>query len=93
MSTVERNAIRLAGYTSYVAGVAGTGLYLGSPWGWVLLAAAGAIPGGYLLRQDVERRGVDRDRERLGVGRQNGRPTGPAPEPLGTVPPEVPPAF
>jgi hypothetical protein len=52
----EAVMVRLVSYGAYVLGVTGGAAYLGAPWGWLLLAVAGAIPGGYLLAKDMQGR-------------------------------------
>lgn len=88
---VERVTVRFAGYGAYVLGIGGAAVWLGSPWGWVALAVAGGVPGFYMLRRDLDDRSVERDRDRLAPAAA--RPTGPAPEPIGGMPPEVPSAY
>lgn len=56
----ERTALRLASYGAYVLGVVGGAGYLGAPWGWLVVAVAGAVPGGYLLATDARGRELER---------------------------------
>jgi hypothetical protein len=88
----ERTALRLASYGAYVLGVVGGAGYLGAPWGWLLLAVAGAIPGGYLLVADARGRELERTvaaHRPAPYQRPPAPGNGTAPEPL-TMPPPTP---
>jgi hypothetical protein len=89
---VERIAVRVVGYAAYATGVVGAAGTLGwsSTAAWLLLAGAGALPGGYLLAKDVAHRSLERDRARYAGEAYTPPPAqrqpGPAPEPLNLPP-------
>lgn len=76
---------------TYIAGVVGLSLTLGGWVAWALVALAGAVPGAFLLRKYAERLETERAIRRHAPAQA--RPAGPAPEPIGGMPPEVPPAY
>jgi hypothetical protein len=82
VSSVERTAVRFAGYGAYVLGVFGLAFALPYPWGWALCIVAGLIPGGYLLAKDVERRADLGEARRFAAPQHQASNGGPAPTPL-----------
>lgn len=86
MSAAERAILRCVAYGAYLLGVVGFSFSLGSPWGWLVLAAAGLLPGGFLLHRDMDRRRDDRTIAKAGARpyqapppRTNGEGAAPAP--------------
>jgi hypothetical protein len=88
----EAAAVRVASYGAYVLGVVGAAGWLGAPWGFLVLAVAGAIPGGYLLAKDQGGRQLMKEQAAnrpQSYQRPPDRSAPAAPEPL-TMPPHAP---
>jgi hypothetical protein len=91
----ERGLVML-GAVAYIVAAVGlavsVGEALGAPLGWLVALLAAAIP--LMLRQVWKMQAAQLGAVRRVDQAMNGRaPAGPAPEPLGTVPPPVPPAY
>lgn len=64
MKLDERTVTRLACYGAYVLGVVGLAASLGGWAAWLVVLAAGAVPGAFLLYRTVERVGIEREIEK-----------------------------